>query len=178
MNSKFVDEYNSIVNNSKDNTFALTHLEAKQFILSIYKDKFLAAELGRVENSLTYIIQLQDFDNTGMIDESKMLNLIESLSCDFTKQQSIEIKKKIRQAIADKIKSKLGFLKLNFDLSKKDNNNVNSKSGDDIFSGKTNMDSSQDIEVNVLNDNTYDGKNKKLNDKDRSLKYETSDEII
>lgn len=52
-----------------------------------------------------------------------MLNLIESLSCDFSKKESIEIKNKIKKAIADKLKSKLGFLKLNLKPAVLPNNN-------------------------------------------------------
>lgn len=163
-------------------------------------------EKDEIESTITYLIHLQDHDNTGFIDETKMLNLIESLSCDFSKKESIEIKNKIKKAIADKIKSKLGFLTLNLkptvlpninvennnrlvdsivykksrsynDKEQIDANNLRPSrisptnslvilgeddSLNDNNSNKIRIDQSNDIDVNVLSDMTYD---KNVNDK-------------
>jgi len=67
-------------------------------------------------------LTIQDIDGKGIIDDHKMLNLIESLSCDFTKERSVKLKQSIKNNIRDKI---LNNLNLNFLNT---NNNVEIKS--------------------------------------------------
>lgn len=67
----------------------------------------MSTEYEEIESTLDYLFKIQDIEGSGMIDDHKMLNLIESLSCDFTKERSIKIKESIKNNIRNNLLNNL-----------------------------------------------------------------------